>query len=59
MLRSNKIKLVLHGFQPHLIESGFDGKLSHAKFDFKRFHFNVSQNGSKEMIGLGASGFGG
>ena len=59
MLRTKLADLVVHGFQAHGIELGFEAKMPDATLEFEHFEFGVGQHGGEEVRGLHSQGFGG
>jgi hypothetical protein len=59
MLRTELADLVVHGFQAHGIELGFESEMADAAFELEDFEFGVGQHGGEEMGGLRSQGFGG
>ena len=59
MLRTESAELVVHGFQAHGIELGFEAKMSDAALELKHFEFGVGQHGGEEMGGLRGQGLSG
>ena len=58
MLRTESAELVVHGFQAHGIELGFEAKTADAAFELEYFEFGAGQHGGEEMGGLRGQGFG-
>ena len=59
MLRTKLAELMVHGFQAHGIELGFEAKMADAALELEYLQFGVGQHGGKEMGGLRGQGFGG
>ena len=56
MLRTELSELVVHGFQAHGIELGFESEMPGAAFELEYLQFGVGQHGGKEMGGLRGQG---
>ena len=59
MLRTKLTELVVHGFEAHGIELGFESEMPDAALELKHFEFGVGQYGGEEVGGLRGQGFGG
>ena len=59
MLRTKLAELVVHGFQAHRIELGFEAKMAKAALELEHFEFGVGQHGGEKVGGLRGQGFGG